>query len=280
MISGRYINLDSSSRRRIACDSELKKKQIPDYHRLPAIDGCDAHSEFSSHGYSPGKLGCWLSHLKVLEQSLGHDDHQHILEDDFIFTSVFKAFHRDFERLISSLPEWDIIFCDVDLAGLHNVALMGSLIRRVSELEESNRVAFEDATKLYTAGNSSYIVNRCSKEKVYGLMKDGFESGLPNDLYLRKLIREGQVKAYVTLPFVTSVSDDFNDSTILGDIGTANPSIMLATLYRRSLAWGADTKQLLETFRTRINQLSPVGDRGMIYAHLVAHLVSDDYQSY
>lgn len=285
MLTGCFINLDRSPDRRLSCEQQLSSQSILNYSRLQAADGAAESANYPSANhptakYSAGKLGCWLSHLKALEQSLAHSGHQHILEDDFIFTRVFKSFYDNFESHVKILGDWDIVFCDIDLAGMHNVADMNRLIRRVSELEKSNKIAFEDAVKIYGAGNSSYIINKSRKEKIYSLMKTGFDSGLPNDLYLRKLIREGVVKAYVTLPFVTTVSDAFNNSTILGTISNTNPSIMFATMFRQSLAWGADTRALLDVFKKRISQLQPIGDRSMMYAHLVAHFVSDDYKPY
>lgn len=280
-ILGLFINLDRSPERRKACEQMITSAKLwGSYKRLVGVDGLLAIKEYPNQGYTPGKLGCWLSHLKSLEAGLDHERHLHILEDDFIFTPIFESFQKDFNNITKPLGDWDLIFCDIDLAGMNEVFLMKNLIQRVTSLEADNTIGFEDASKLYAAGNSSYVVNHASKQKVFKLMREGFGSGLPNDLYLRKLIREKRLKAFVTLPFVTSVSDDFNQSTILGDISQSNPSIMFATLFRRSLAWGADTRGLLRVFQQRINQLQPIGDRGMIYAQLVAHFVSQDYQNY
>lgn len=279
MIQGSFINLERSRERMTACMREVSNVDLTSYNRFSAVNGIKVSSDYPDSSYSPGKLGCWLSHLGVIKNSLEHTDHQHVLEDDFVFTDVFKFFVSNFDQL--TIPEdWDIIFCDIDLANMHDVSNMGRLIHRVSSLEKANKIAFDEASSLYAAGNSSYIINNASKERIYSLMQEGFNFGLPNDLYLRKLIREGKVKAYVTLPFVTTVSDDFNESTILGNIAESNPSIVFATLFRRSLAWGADTRGLLQVFQQRINQLQPIGDRGMIYAQLVAHFVSQDYQNY
>lgn len=277
---GQYINLAQSHKRRQHCESQISKSGLSGYERLPGVLGADVAQYYGELNFQPAKLGCWLSHLKAIETSLNNSHHQHILEDDFVFTKVFKSFHDNFDSHLKSLGDWDIIFCDVDIAGMHNVSSMAALIKRVGELENSNRISFNPANPIYAAGNSSYIINKDSKHKIYSLMKNGFHSGLPNDLYLRKLIRDNKVKAFVTLPFVTTVSDDFNESTILGDISKSNPSIMFATLFRRSLAWGADTRSLLRSFQERINKLQPIGDRGIIYAQLVAHFVSKDYKNY
>jgi GR25 family glycosyltransferase involved in LPS biosynthesis len=281
VILGRYINLESSLDRRQTCISEIESANLAGlYTRLPAISGAEAKAYHPDSPYTDGKLGCWLSHLEAIKQSFYNNNHLHILEDDFVFTPKFSQFYNDFDSLLSNLESWDIIFCDIDLAGMHNVDQMNKLIRRVVKLEHSGKIELANAVPLYAAGNSSYIVNRTSKKKVYELMENGLDSGLPNDLYLRKLLRENKLIGYVTLPFVTSISNQFNDSTILGDIASTNVSIMLATLFRRSLASGADTREILKTFRDKINQLKPISDRGMIYAQLVAHFVSDDYKSY
>ena len=280
-IAGRYINLDRSRERRAHCEAEIHRAGLAGlYARLEAVDGAAARPQHRDFPLSDGKLGCWLSHLRALEGGLATGHHLHVLEDDFCFTGVFRSFYDRFDRLTAGLEGWDLIFCDVDLAGLHDVAAMRGLIQRVSRLEREGRITFEDARVWYAAGNSSYIVNRASLERLRELMVQGFSSGLPNDLYLRRLIREGRVRAYVTLPLVTTVSEAFCASTILGDITSANPSIAFATLFRRSLAWGADTGALLRDIRRLLGERPAVGDRGLIYAHLVAHLVSGDFRPY
>ena len=280
-ISGVYINLDESKGRRHRCETLLVDAKLQArYKRLPAILGKGVvDNEFSSK-FSPAKLGCWLSHIKAQEFGLQHGGHHHVLEDDFLLTPVFYSFLQRFDVLTEPLKSWDIIFTDVDISGMRDVSTMSQLVRRVERLIAEQRVVFQDARSLFAAGNSSYIIHRDRKRYVFDLMRQGPETGLPNDLYMRKLIREGALKAFVTLPFVTSVSDNFADSTIWGSIMDTNPSIAFATMFRQSLAFGADTKQILQKFRRGINQLQPISNRGMIYAQLVAHFVSDDYKPY
>jgi hypothetical protein len=157
---------------------------------------------------------------------------------------------------------------------------MRDLIARVNRLTAQGVISVQNATPLYDAGNSSYIINRSSKHKVLSLMEPGLHTKAPNDIYMRHLIRQGQLKALVTLPFITTVDASFSDSTIIGNMGDTNPSILMATLFRCSLAAGANTRDLLDRVKRTINQLNPISDRGMIYAHLAAHLVSDDYKPY
>ncbi|MFA5631965.1 MAG: glycosyltransferase family 25 protein [Porticoccaceae bacterium] len=280
-IQGVFINLDISYDRRESCTKQLNDcNLITRYRRLSGIDGKTAVKSYPNLSFTAGKLGCWLSHIKAMELGLEHDCHHHILEDDFLLTPVFKNFSEKFENLVVPLNDWDIIFTDVDVAGMRDVSAMSKLIKQAEKLVVEKRVVFQDARSLFAAGNSSYIINRERKERVLTLMRHGPKTGLPNDLYMRKLIREGVLKAFVTVPFVTSVSGHFNNSTIWGNIEDTNPSIMFSTMFRQSLAFGSDTSGILETFRQRINQLQPISNRGMIYAQLVAHFVSDDYKPY
>ena len=280
-LQGHYINLKSNTSRRQSCEEQISERLLSQYYsRFEAIDGTEVAAGYSQFDFPPGKLGCWLSHLAVMEKMVNMEGHHHILEDDFTLTSAFSGFHSRFSDHTSHLGEWDIIFTDVDIAGMRDVSAMRALINTVSANEAKGRFILSPAENLYTAGNTSYIVNQSSKSKVYKLMKKGLTSGLPNDLYLRKLIRDKRIIAFVMLPFLTSVSDEFMESTIWGQISDVNPSIMFATLFRRSLAWGANSEKLLDTFRHTIAQQRPIGPRRMIYAQLVAHFLSDDYKPY
>lgn len=275
-----YINLARSTERRELCEQQLVEAKLADrYHRLEAVDGAQLKVESGSN-LSPAKIGCWLSHIAALEQAVHFAGHTHILEDDFQLTPVFSKFIGDLAKYTAKLDSWDILFTDIDLAGMLNVSAMKNLVASVNSLAQNNNIELRDAQPLYAAANSSYIVNGANRQKVHDLMKQGLASNLPNDLWLRKLIREGSIKAYVTLPFVTTVNPVFNNSTILGNIGSNNPSILFATLFRQSLAAGADTQKLLTSFKKQLGSMPAINDRSMIYAHLVAHFMSDDFKAY
>ena len=280
-LRGLYINLARSPERRERCRQQLADHGLDHcYQRLDAVDGQAARVDHPGTPFTPGKLGCWLSHLAALKAASEHPGHTHILEDDFQLTARFPAFIAALDQHTAEVGHWDILFTDIDLAGMFNVATMKALVARVNALSAAGRLALDDAKPLYAAGNSSYIVNGASAPRVYQLMREGLASNLPNDLWLRKLIREDRLRALVTLPFITTVNASFSDSTILGNIGNSNPSILFATLFRRSLAADADTGALLATFKQHLGKMPPINDRGMIYAHLVAHFMSDDFKTY
>jgi GR25 family glycosyltransferase involved in LPS biosynthesis len=280
-LQGLYINLARSTERRALCEEQLSQANLGErYRRLEAVDGAQIQGQRPGTTLSPAKTGCWLSHIAALEQARDYPGHTHILEDDFQLTEAFPGFIDNLAEHTRAIGDWDIIFTDVDLAGMFDVNAMKKLIATVNSLTAKNSIELRDALPLYAAANSSYIVNGDNRQKVYDLMKEGLTSNLPNDLWLRKLSRDGKIKAYVTLPFVTTVNAVFNDSTILGNIGNTNPSILFATLFRRSLAAGADTGALLTAFKQHLGAMQPINNRSMIYAHLVAHFMSDDFKSY
>jgi GR25 family glycosyltransferase involved in LPS biosynthesis len=281
-IRGAYINLEQSVNRRVQCDSFLKQFHLDHlYERFPGIISTDVYEKYKHTGLSPGKIGCWLSHMEAIKASCDHDYHFHLLEDDFEITPAFPHLLQDFDKATSKLGDWDIIFTDFTLTNLRNVNEMKKIIDKVNRLQDEDRFVIEEATNLYAAGNSSYIVNKNSKKKVADILERGLgKSKLPKDIYLREEARKGNLKIFVTLPFLTTLNDTFMDSDILGRIDDRNPSIINNVIFRKSLSWGADTKTLLKTIKQRLAAQKPIGDRGMIYTHLVAHYVSDEYKNY
>lgn len=280
-VRGVYINLASATARRAQCESFLAQAGVEEfYSRFEAVAGKDHLDQYAESGLSAGKIGCWLSHLNVLRDNIEGDYHLHVLEDDFELTSAFPHLIQDLDQRTRNIPDWDILFTDFSLAITKDVFAMRDLIHRVDQLYQNNQYTVEDATNLFAAGNSSYIVNRKSKRKVAELLEQGLGSRLPQDLYMRELARQGKLKIVVTLPYLTTLSDAFMESDILGRIEETNPSIIFNVLFRRALAWGADTGAILEQIRKRLSAQPPIPDRAMIYTHLVAHFVSDEYKRY
>lgn len=278
---GLYINLEKSTFRREQCEAFLKAHGLSDYYqRFNGILGSDFAKQYKSSGLSAGKIGCWLSHLNAVKSSLNNDCHLHVLEDDFELTSAFPQFVRNFDKHTENLGDWDIIFTDFTLTINRDVGAIKQFIAKINKLQSNNRFVIEDAKHLYAAGNSSYIVNKSSKQKIADILEAGMGSPLPQDIYLREQARQGKIKILVTLPFLTTLSETFKESDILGKIDDRNPSIINNVIFRKSLSWGADTKELLKTIKQRISAQPPINDRAMIYTHLVAHIVSDEYKNF
>src|ERR1700761_1448299 len=88
-VRGFYINLDRSPDRRAQIEAELEKLAgIGAYERFAAVDGhaSPLRPEFGFRGM----LGCFLSHLGVLEanRDQGGDDWLHVIEDDALVSRL------------------------------------------------------------------------------------------------------------------------------------------------------------------------------------------------
>jgi len=101
-------------------------RQPIQWHRVPAIDGhrlelsaledVDAAGYGWRHGKSlnPAEVGCYLSHLRALDQFLRSDaEYGLLLEDD-------AAFPADFPGLLERLIEVDHLWDLVKLSGFHS----------------------------------------------------------------------------------------------------------------------------------------------------------------
>ena len=86
-IDGVFINLDRSPERRAEMERQIEQIAPPyPLRRMSAIEGRQQPS--CPAGLTPGQYGCWLSHLKALEQSVGDEAHLHIMEDDALISSA------------------------------------------------------------------------------------------------------------------------------------------------------------------------------------------------
>lgn len=281
-VRGLYINLSNSTERKRQCEDFISNFDLSGYYsRFPGVDGKQVYKYYKSSGLSPGQIGCWISHMEAIKKSFEHEYHVHLLEDDFELTSAFPQFLQNFDEATSRIDDWDIIFTDLLPTNMYNAFFIKKIIYMVDNLQNQKRCIIENARDLYAACASSYIVNKKNKKKVADIIEKGLAiSKLPIDIYFREEARKGNLKIYVTLPFLTTLNENFMKSDILGKIDHHNPSIINDAIFRKSLSWGADTKSLLSTINRRIDQQKSISDRMMIYANLVAHLVSDEYQNY
>src|SRR5690606_5644934 len=138
---------------------------------------------------------------------------------------AFPQFIRHFDKHTENLGDWDIIFTDFTLTINRDVGAIKQFIAKINKLQSNNRFVIENAKHLYAAGNSSYIVDKSSKQKIADILESGMCSPLPQDIYLREQARQGKIKILVTLPFLTTLSETFKESDILGKIDDRNPSI-------------------------------------------------------
>lgn len=156
------INLDRSPQRLQLMQQRLAKTGL-DWQRVPAVDGklLDLSNDprVSQVGYhrhhgkilNPAELGCYLSHIKALENFVADTEAQFalILEDDIDFAPDFAQVMQD---LIDRAKSWDM----VKLSGFHSGTPVGGPVvgqdRRLSVMLSRQ------------TGSAAYMVSRYAAE--------------------------------------------------------------------------------------------------------------------
>ena len=221
--SGYFINLDRSADRRQTIEAALSDLGLASlYKRFPAVDGASLPR---GGMLKPAVLGCFRSHYHALAQARHDGRFVHILEDDAVPS---KEMAPALQAAIISrrLDPYDLIFTDIFFQfDLHLIRLLKSgfdLYLRDGSLQ------LLDLKEVMFACMSSYLVNPRSLKVIVSLLETEIVRGptLPVDLFLRKKIGDGTLKAACLFPFLTSV--DGSESTIDSGRGAADAaSIML-----------------------------------------------------
>jgi len=214
LVRGFYINLNSASDRRRAMDHQLHGLGLT--HCYSRFAACEASlEEAQSRGLrSAGELGIWRSLLALLNHWLAEDPPKnellHILEDDAILASSLPQF---LAALIQEPGGWDLLFTDSFLT----VDLYFSALRLLRSLPPGHRQVCLLDGGCYLACSASMVLNRAGAIRLLEGLEQDFkrERLVPVDMVIRGMIRSGRLQALITIPYLTTVSTDF-DSTIQG----------------------------------------------------------------
>ena len=248
--SGFYINMDKSIDRDAKMRSQLGVLSLADrYRRFSAIDGA-TWSGLSNR--SNGEVGCFISHLRLLEQNVTGADHLHIMEDDTILSTRTA---QVIERLTVTgglLEEYDIIMtdaylgCNLDMISYYRDIVVNSLAGDAHRMDREPRISVLDISGQPFACTSSYVANINSIPKIRGFLEAELSEGIrcPVDLLLRCLANNGHLRVGVTMPFITSVPIN-NDTASTINIHGDDLSASVSTLIRRALFLDCDAKAAL-----------------------------------
>lgn len=195
-----FINLDKAVERRTAIEASLAAVPSLRAVRFAAVTAAQAQ-------HVPGKLtapekGCFLSHLRVLEQTVDDPDPLLVLEDDAVISPRFPDMAD--QALSPQASDWDILFTDV---GIGATGPMMTLARARHELAAASEFRLIDLAGLPFFASTAYIVRPQAKAKLLAALRELPELDVPYDLYLRRLVASGRLKASVCFPFATSVDD-------------------------------------------------------------------------
>jgi hypothetical protein len=126
---------------------------------------------------------------------------------------------------------WDIIFTDICVP---DIGTWPDLVRLRRQFEGTQNFKLLSLGKFHFAGATSYILNRRSKRLLAEILDDVEQIDTPYDLYLRSLVHQGRLRAFVIFPFVTSISELAEQSSIQAP---ADASLDLVLNSFRRLVW-------------------------------------------
>jgi GR25 family glycosyltransferase involved in LPS biosynthesis len=271
MYQGFFINLQRNEERRKAMLLHLKEVGVAArYRRFEGVDGQAVAAHYSTR-LDPGSLGLWLTDLNLLNANRSTDVHLHIIEDDTVFArDAAQLFDWMLQTADIEMPTWDMIFTDVHL--WPELATFKNFCEKVENREGKNYTLF-DLERISFACTSSFFVNRRSVGKLADLLGDNWKIGGPIDLFLRRLVKQRLLKAYVTLPFMTSLSSDYGKSDIRGAV---DRSRRVWSIYRRAFFVEANLDSLREEMRALISE-TRISTMTEIYLGMLSFILSDQF---
>lgn len=232
-----YINRAQDVERRRAVEALLDRfGGGREAQRVDAIDGSEIKR--GRGALSAAEIACALSHRKALSEALHHDGHAHIIEDDVLLGN--ESFQR-IDQAIASIDgaKWDLLYTDLiipsplDMVGFFGVS---------QSLRREGRSTVAPLRAPIFAGAASYIVNRGSKRRLLRRITERRPTQ-PFDLLLRDLIVTKTLRAFVALPFPTSISARGLSSTIQGDASKVTEAVW--TFYRNLIWAEADANEVI-----------------------------------
>ncbi len=281
--AGYYINLDRSASRRASVEGQLRALGLErTYSRFAAVEGRDAAAVAGS--ITSGEYGCFASHAQLLSAAAVGTRHVHVVEDDVLLSPELPSVMGS---LVSRgvLDSFDLIFTDtfVPLEPAHIRSYEQAYRRRKplgSHEAFLREVSLIDLKGVYWACTSSYVAARRSLRRIAALLNDALRAGpsAPVDLYLRHLVNNGELKAAVCLPFVTSIDLALDlDTTISRGAVGPDLSRLACNIVRHSYFVRPD----LEAIRRMTEQFFPVGvgtARGATIARMLDFAVFGEYR--
>lgn len=201
-----YINLERSVDRRARMQSLLAALpgEIP-VSRFPAVEVAEGRGDLSA-----AELGCYLSHLGVLERA-GDARHTLILEDDVVFSSEITAGLQAIHAVLDQ-GQFDLLFLgqtvQYDDIGLHR-----RLISAAAQLDtgsDSDHFVLMPARATYRWGSFAYVVGRHAIARLAQGVRalTSAEPQMQIDRVFRAFIGQERIRAAVLFPYVVGVNMD------------------------------------------------------------------------
>lgn len=239
-ILGRFINLSRSHERRANMQSHLNALGLSAvYERFEAVEGAQAPERFESQ-LGTGHLGCWLSHQRLWEEAagLGEGQAMHILEDD---ARLHPHCHRVVGEIAANHQDWDLLFTDVFWHPPPTPLQWAKLCSAIAQYRAHQTVSVQTLKGWRTTGSSSYLVSPRGAQALLKHLNQRWREGTTVDVCIDQLIQEEQLKAWVVMPFLSTLSTDHAVSTT----GEEGPAVDAISAFRMACYVDADPSALL-----------------------------------
>lgn len=274
MFTGYFLNLQRNEQRRMALLAHLAEVGAQGrYERWEAVDGRAAAPEHPTK-LDPGALGLWLTHERLL-QAASRDSHVHILEDDALLArnavAVLDGLLSKIDTMVSS---WDLLFTDIFVQAQTEIFVKFWI--KMREFAQTNSYAIVDLKQIPFACTTSMLINKSSIDKYLQLLAGNWRRGTPIDIYLRDLVRKGQLKAFVTIPFITSISATSAASDIRGNM---DRSRRVCDTFRRGFFQDADLTALMAEMQQLVAG-AKVFPLASLYLNAEMFTLSDKFESF
>jgi GR25 family glycosyltransferase involved in LPS biosynthesis len=267
-----YINLESRPDRRHYIESNFNQNRAYGWNisRFDAVNIARVAEENIQGAATAAEKGCFASHRNLIRQHLSSDNPLMVLEDDAMFGATTC---RVIDTSLANIKEadWDIIFTDICVP---DVGTWPDLVRLRRQFEQMKALKLLSLARFQFAGATSYILNRRSKRLLAGLLDDVERIDAPYDLYLRSLVHQGKLRAFVIFPFVTSISELAEQSSIQAPVA-ASPDLIL-NWFRRSV-WTERDLNLVAAHVLPLHQTYSSPET-LLFAALFEAMLSDKIQ--
>lgn len=208
-----YINLDQAVLRREVIEKNfaMHKNDAWSLTRIPAIDKNYIERHEVPGKSRPGEKACFLSHKLAIKNNIHAQAPYMVMEDDVeIGPSTCQCIDGFLSQASKGL-DWDIIFTDILVPGAQT---MTELVRLRQSIIKKREIQLINLARFPFAASAAYIVNPKSSLKIFEFLDATKAFDAPYDMILRKLVHDGKLKAFCLFPFLTTLSDYSEDSSI------------------------------------------------------------------
>lgn len=236
-----YINLDRATARRELIERQIVESNLDfTIERFAAINGESYKNTVDT--LSAGQLGCWQSHLRLIETSLSNNEDLLIIEDDEYFSSKLN-------NLMHVKPsfDWDIIYLDATFVEIEDYLFISRSYHK--NLSNGLRI-IEIPSNSTVYGTHAYLINGEKKKKIFEILLKNSETGLPIDNVFAAAIQERRINAGITLPLLCAPGKETENSQINNQ---THPLSKQWIEFRKSIS-AYNTMINNESFTSHLNQ--------------------------